>query len=212
MMNRKWILVVAAALLGLTAIPGARAAEMTEKEKALASPYPNDLGPDKLPEEVLKDYPANIKEGYHILIGDKKDADGKWVYNNGKSGCVQCHTASRPLNSRFMEPAGGMDDAAQTAALAEIKKSNPEIFKDITIWQPEVKVFNRYVKRMMNKPGCSISKLEGKAIWEFLEYDGSHRKVGENAAKWAAHRKDLVEQFKTKYPKRYEELKAANDL
>ena len=210
-MNRKWILIAAAALMGLTAIPGARAAEMTEKEKALASPYPNDLGPDSLPDEVVKSYPENIQTGYHTLKGEIKK-DGKWVYNNGKSGCVQCHTASRPLNSRFMEPAGGMDDAAQTAALAKLKTAQPELFKDLSVWQPEVKVFNRYVKRMMNKPGCSITKPEGKAIWEFLEYDGSHRKVGENAAKWAAHRKDLVEQFKAKYPKRYEELKAANDL
>jgi hypothetical protein len=211
-MNRKLMLVVAAALLGLAAVPGARAAEMTEKEKALASPYPNDFGPDKLPEETLKSYPANVLDGYHILIGEKKDADGKWVYNNGKSGCVQCHTSSRPLNSRFVEPAGGMDDAAQTAALAKMKADQPEIFKDLSIWQPEVKVFNRYVKRMMNKPGCTISKPEGKAIWEFLEYDGSHRKVGANAAAWAEHRKKLVGEFKEKYPKRYEELKAANDL
>jgi len=210
-MNRKWILIAAAALMGLTAIPGARAAEMTEKEKALASPYPNDLGPDSLPDAVVSAYPANIQDGYHILRGEIKK-DGKWVYNNGKSGCVQCHTASRPLNSRFMEPAGGMDDAAQTAALAALKKNQPEIFKDITIWQPEVKVFNRYVKRMMNKPGCAITKPEGKAIWEFLEYDGSHRKVGANAAAWAEHRKKLVDEFKTKYPKRYEELKAASDL
>ena len=210
-MNRKWILIAAAALMGLTAIPGARAAEMTEKEKALASPYPNDLGPDTLPDEVVKSYPENIQTGYHTLKGEIKK-DGKWVYNNGKSGCVQCHTASRPLNSRFMEPAGGMDDAAQTAALAKLKTAQPEIFKDITVWQPEVKVFNRYVKRMMNKPGCSITKPEGKAIWEFLEYDGAHRKVGENAAKWAEHRKKLVGEFKDKYPKRYEELKAANDL
>ena len=173
-MNRKWILIAAAALMGLTAVPGARAAEMTEKEKALSSPYPNDLGPDKLPDEVVNSYPADIQKGYHILKGEVQK-DGAWVYNNGKSGCVQCHTASRPLNSRFLEPAGGMDDAAQTAALAELKKSQPELFKDITVWQPEVKVFNRYVKRMMNKPGCQISKPEGKAIWEFLEYDGSHR-------------------------------------
>jgi hypothetical protein len=210
-MKSKLILIALAALVGFTAIPGARAAEMTEKEKALASPYPNDLGPDSLPADVVNSYPAEIQNGYHILKGEVKQ-DGKWVYNNGKSGCVQCHTASRPLNSRFMEPAGGMDDAAQTANLAKLKTEQPEIFKDITIWQPEVKVFNRYVKRMMNKPGCSITKIEGKAIWEFLEYDGSHRKVGANAAAWAAHRKDLVGQFKTKYPKRYEELKAANDL
>ena len=101
-MNRKWILIAAAALMGLTAIPGARAAEMTEKEKALASPYPNDFGPDSLPDEVVKSYPANIQTGYHTLKGEIKK-DGKWVYNNGKSGCVQCHTASRPLNSRFLE-------------------------------------------------------------------------------------------------------------
>lgn len=210
-MNRKWILIAAAALMGLTAIPGARAAEMTEKEKALASPYPNDLGPDKLSDEVLKAYPENIQAGYHTLKGEVKK-DGKWVYNNGKSGCVQCHTAARPLNSRFLEPEGGMDDAAQTAALAKLKAAQPELFKDLSIWQPEVKVFNRYVKRMMNKPGCSITKPEGKAIWEFLEYDGAHRKAGENAAAWAEHRKKLVAEFKEKYPKRYEELKAANDL
>lgn len=210
-MNRKWMLIAAAALLGFAAIPGARAAEMSEKEKALASPYPNDLGPDSLPDDVVKSYPENIQKGYHILKGDVQKG-GKWVYNNGKSGCVQCHTASRPLNSRFLEPEGGIDDAAQTANLAKWKKDQPELFKDVTIWQPEVKVFNRYVKRMMNKPGCQISKPEGKAIWEFLEYDGAHRKTGENAAKWAEHRKDLVAKFKEKYPKRYEELKAANDL
>jgi len=210
-MNRKWIFVAAAALLGLSTLNAARA-EMSEKEKALASPYPNDLGPDRLPDDVVKSYPDNVQEGYHILIGEKKDAAGKWVYNNGKSGCVQCHTSSRPLNSRFVEPEGGMDDAKQQANLDKWKAANPEIFKDITVWQPEVKIFNRYVKRMMNKPGCNIEKAEGKKIWEFLEYDGSHRKVGENAKKWAAHRHDLVEQFKAKYPKRYEELKAANDL
>jgi hypothetical protein len=210
-MNRKWMFVLAAALLSLSAIPGARAAEMSEKEKALASPYPNDFGPDKLPEETLKSYPDNIQTGYHTLIGEVKK-DGKWVYNNGKSGCVQCHTSSRPLNSRFVEPEGGMDDAKQQANLDAIKKANPEVFKDLSIWQPEVKVFNRYVKRMMNKPGCAITKPEGKAIWEFLEYDGAHRKVGANAAKWAEHRKKLVAEFKEKYPKRYEELKAANDL
>lgn len=195
-MNRKWMFVLAAALLGLTAIPGARAAEMSEKEKALASPYPNDLGPGTLPEETLKSYPANVQEGYKILLVK----------------CAQCHQPNRPLNSRFVEPEGGMDDAKQQANLNAMKKSNPEMFKDLTVWQPEVKIWNRYVKRMMNKPGCSIEKAEGKKIWEFLEYDGAHRKAGANAAKWAEHRKKLVSEFKEKYPKRYEELKAANDL
>ena len=224
-MNRKMIFVVAVTLLG--ALPAARAGAppekkasapadatsvaMSEKEKALASPYPNDLGPERLADEVLKAYPEAISNGYHILIGEKK-VDGKWVDGKGKSGCVQCHTAARPLNSRFVEPEGGTDEAKQAAALAAMTKANPEITKDLSIWQPEVKIWNRYVKRMMNKPGCSIDKAEGKAIWEFLEYDGAHRKVGANAATWAAHRKDLIEQFKTKYPKRYAELKEAKDL
>ena len=210
-MNRKWMLVVAAGLLGLAAVPGARAAEMTEKEKALASPYPNDFGPDRLPEDALKAYPANVQDGYHFLIGERK-VEGKWKSTGGKSGCVQCHAASRPLNSRFVEPDGGTDDAKQEAALAVLKKNNPEVFKDDSVWQPEVKVWNRYVKRMMNKPGCSIEKAEGKAIWEFLEYDGTRRKTGANAAKWAESRKKLVDELKEKNPKRYEELKAANDL
>lgn len=210
-MNRKWMLIAAAALVGLTAIPGARAAEMSEKEKAMASPYPNDLGPDTLPESVLKTYPPEIQKGYHIMIGEVQRG-GKWVYNNGKTGCVTCHTAARPLNSRFLEPAGGVDDAAQEANLAKMKKAQPELFKDLEVWQPEAKIFNRYVKRMMNKPGSNIPKGDGKAIWEFLEYDGVHRKTGANAEAWEAHRKKLVAEFKTKYPKRYEELKAANDL
>lgn len=195
-MNRKWMFVVAAALLGLAAVPASHAAEMSEKEKALASPYPNDLGPGELPAETLKSYPANVQEGYKLLL----------------VRCAQCHQANRPLNSRFVEPEGGTDDAKQQAGLDAWKKANPEMFKDLTVWQPEVKVWNRYVKRMMNKPGCNIEKAEGKKIWEFLEYDGAHRKTGANAAKWAAHRKKLVEEFKAKFPKRYEELKAANDL
>lgn len=195
-MKKLWMLAAAAALVGLTALPGARAAEMSEKEKALASPYPNDLGPGTLPDDVIKSYPANIQAGYKLLL----------------VRCAQCHQPNRPLNSRFVEPEGGVDDAAQQKNLDAWKKSSPEIFKDVTVWQPEVKIWNRYVKRMMNKPGCNIEKAEGKKIWEFLEYDGAHRKVGANAAKWAEHRKKLVEQFKAKYPKRYEELKAASDL
>jgi hypothetical protein len=169
---------------------------MSEKEKALASPYPNDLGPGTLPDDVVKSYPAGAQAGYKLLL----------------QRCAQCHQPNRPLNSRFVEPEGGTDDAKQQANLDGWKKANPEIFKDAAVWQPEVKIWNRYVKRMMNKPGCNIEKAEGKQIWEFLEYDGAHRKVGANAAKWAEHRKKLVEEFKTKYPKRYEELKAANDL
>ncbi|MBI4370856.1 MAG: hypothetical protein HY552_01015 [Elusimicrobia bacterium] len=211
-MKRSTLWIAAAALLGAASVALAVKPEtaseksvkkeeaakgaMGEKEKALASPYPNDLGPEALPDEVLKSYPANVQAGYKMLV----------------ARCSQCHASSRPLNSRFVEPDGGSDDAKQEAALAKLKKEQPDLFKDGSVWQVEVKLWNRYVKRMMNKPGCSISKAEGKQIWEFLEHDGVQRKTGANAAKWAEHRRKLIAEFKAKYSKRYEELAAAKDL
>ena len=196
-MNHKMTFVAVMALLA--AFVPAHAAEMSEKEKALANPYANDFGPETLPDDVLKSYPANVQAGYKKLVSNK-------------SGCAQCHSAARPLNSRFVEPEGGMDDKAQEASLAKLKKDQPDLFKDASVWQVEAKVWNRYVKRMMNKPGCNLQKADGKSIWEFLAYDSVKRKTGANAAKWAAHRKGLVDQLKTKNAKRYEELKASNDL
>lgn len=144
------------------AAPAAAPAVQSEKDKAQANPYPNDLGPATLPEATLAAYPADIRKGYDLLI----------------TRCAQCHTAARPLNSRF---------------------------DDSDTW-------NRYVKRMMNKPGCNIAKAEGKAIWQFLAYDSEKRKKGANLAAWKTLRIKLVAEFKEKYPQRYEELKAANDL
>lgn len=135
---------------------------MSEKDKALANPYPNDLGDDRLPETVLASYPPERRKGYDLLIVK----------------CAQCHTAARPLNSRF---------------------------SDAATW-------NRYVKRMMNKPGCAIAPSEGKAIWQFLSYDSERRKHGVNAKAWEAHLKGLRLKFKAKNPKRYAELFAAGDL
>jgi len=140
----------------------APAVEQSEKDKALANPYPNDLGPATLPEATLASYPADLRKGYELMI----------------TRCAQCHTPSRPLNSRF---------------------------DDSDTW-------NRYVKRMMNKPGCNIAKAEGKAIWQFLSYDSDKRKKGANAESWMALRSKLVAEFQTKHPARYAELKAANDL
>ncbi len=137
-------------------------AGQSEKEKALANPYPNDLGPATLPEETLAAYPADVRKGYDLLVVK----------------CAQCHTPSRPLNSRF-------DDAD---------------------------TWNRYVKRMMNKPGCVMTKAEAKVIWQFLSADSAKRKHGAGEAAWKAHRERLVADFKVKFPKRYEELKAADDL
>ena len=198
-MNRKLTLILAAALLGSAYAAPAYSAEMSEKEKAMANPYPNDFGPETLPDDVIKAYPANVQAGYKKLLSKT-------------SGCAQCHAASRPLNSRFVEPEGGLDDAKQDAWIVKMKKDQPDLFKDGSAWQVETKIWSRYVKRMMNKPGCNLQKADGKAIYEFLSYDAVKRKTGANAAKWAAHRKGLVDQLKAKNPKRYEELKEAKDL
>ncbi|UPT75686.1 MAG: hypothetical protein M0D55_08455 [Elusimicrobiota bacterium] len=140
------------------AVPAAQ----TEKDKALANPYPNDLGPETLPDSLLATYDADKKKGYELM----------------RARCSQCHTSARPLNSRF---------------------------EDSDVW-------NRYVKRMMNKPGCVMTKAEAKQIWQFLVYDSDKRKKGAQAAAWKAHRAKLVADFKAQHPKRYDELAAANDL
>ena len=57
----------------------------TEKEKALRDPYANDMGPEKLPTDLVKTYPAEVQKGYKLLLVK----------------CAQCHQPSRPLNSQF---------------------------------------------------------------------------------------------------------------
>ncbi len=189
-----------------------------EKEKALSNPYPNDYGPDKLDAETLKSYPPDKVKGYNFLL----------------TRCAQCHTPSRPLNSRFVEPDAGKvasaeRDAKETAILATMKKEHSEYFKDPEVWQVEAGIWNRYVKRMLNKPGCGIAagghmtNDEARQIFEFLVYDGQRRKLGENAEKWKAHRQGLIEKLKNdprlaksasnpKVTARYEELAKDKDL
>jgi mono/diheme cytochrome c family protein len=160
-----------------------------EKAKALANPYPNDFGPSTIPADVLATYPAEAQAAYKNVLQVK---------------CAKCHTPSRPLNSQYLEPMGNKEEKA--AKLASWKTSNPELFSDKTIWQPEADIWQRYVKRMMSKPGCGITDAEGKAVYNFLRVDSNNRKTGKNQAAWKAHRKGLVDQFKAKYPARYKEL------
>ncbi len=139
---------------------GQQFAASVEKNKALQSPYANDLGPDALPAEALQAYPDDIRKGYDLT----------------RMKCAKCHSAARPLNSEFTDP---------------------------DVWQ-------RYVKRMMAKPGCDILSAEGKQIWKFLVHDSKTRKLGANEAKWAAHRKRLMAEFRQKYPARYHDLYEKN--
>ena len=56
--------------------------------------------------------------------------------------------------------------------------------------------WERYVKRMMHKPGSGISSADGKKIFDFLVYDSSVRKksmVDEKLAKATPEEKDAAE-------------------
>lgn len=196
--------VPAASAAKSAAKPAAKSAADLEREKALANPYPSDFGPDHLDPAVLASYPKPIQEGYRAMLGNKKTKN-----------CQACHTASRPLNSRFVEPVGKtlMD---KEAAIAKLKKEHPEYFKDGAVWQIEAHAWLRYVRRMMSKPGCNIKNADGKKIWEFLVYDSWHRKLGANAAAWKAHREQLIEKLKehdkANHTNRYQELSEDQDL
>lgn len=155
------------------------AAADAEKEKAMKNPYPNDLGPDKI--DVSK-YPAELQEGYKLMT----------------TKCSACHSAARPLHSQFVE--------LKENEIAAMKKSNPEMFTDKLVWQVESGIWQRYVKRMMAKPGCNISSEEGKKIWKFMVEDSKRRKSGDQAKSWQQHRKKLLDDFRAKYPERYKEL------
>ena len=183
---------IAATLIGLIALllvgrpavsedkpaAGKSAAEL-EKEKAMKNPYPNDLGPDKI--DVSK-YSPEQQEGYKLL----------------QDKCSRCHTPSRPLNSQFLQ--------LKAEEQAGVKAANPDLFKDKLVWQVETDIWQRYVKRMMTKPGCGIADADAKKIFRFLVEDSKRRKTGANAKSWAEHRRGLLAQFKTKFPDRYKEL------
>ncbi len=174
---------IAFLLLFIALLPSVSMGELTpeqaEKEKALKNPYPNDFGPDKV--DVSK-YSPELQSGYK-LMQDK---------------CAKCHTPSRPLNSEFLD--------LKPEELEAAKKSNPEMFKDKLVWKVESGIWQRYIKRMMAKPGCNISTQEGKKIWQFIVEYSKKNKSGEAAKSWQTQRSKLVADFKTKYPDRYKEL------
>lgn len=183
-MNKKRFAVLALlCAFGLTGSWSARvmadAAADAEKEKAMKNPYPNDLGPDKV--DVSK-YSPELQAGYKLLV-DK---------------CARCHSPSRPLNSQFLDLKG--------PELEAFKKANPDMVKDKAVIHAEDGIWQRYVKRMMAKPGCNIAPEDGKKIWKFIVEHSKREKTGANAAKWAAQRKKFLEEFKTKYPARHKEL------
>jgi hypothetical protein len=137
--------------------------------------YPNDLGPAEID---VSDYPKEMRQSYHVFAFK----------------CAACHTVARPINSQFLE--------LTPEELATAKKDDPDLFKDSKLVMPEEKIWSRYVKRMMLKPGCPVGK-DAKTIYEFLVYDSKVRKMGPNAAAWREHRRGLLKEFKEKYPDSY---------
>lgn len=181
-MKKIWIAALSFALgttWTLSAAEPAKSAVELEKEKAQKNPYPNDFGPDKA--DVSK-YGPEEQQGYKLLL-DK---------------CSRCHTPSRPLNSQFLQ--------LKADEQAKMKASNPEIFKDKLVWQVEDSIWQRYIKRMMAKPGCDINDADGRKIFKFMVEYSKRTKTGANAKSWADNRRKMLADFKQKFPARHKEL------
>ena len=164
------------------AAQGVESAQHEAAEKAPASVtantgfYPNDLGPAEID---VAGYPKEMRQSYKVFAFK----------------CAACHTIARPINSQFLELT---EDEIKKA-----KADEPELFTDDKIVKPESGIWNRYVKRMMSKPGCPVGK-DGKQIFEFLVFDSKQRKTGANAKAWREQRANLLHEFKEKYPSAYE--------
>jgi len=134
--------------------------------------YPNDLGPDEID---VSSYPKEMRQAYKVFAFK----------------CAACHTIARPINSQFLE--------LTEAEIKKAKVDEPELFKDEKVTKVDAGIWNRYVKRMMAKPGCPVGK-DGKQIFEFLAYDSRARKTGANGKEWREQRGKLLKEFKEKYP------------
>jgi len=143
--------------------------------------YANDLGPAKVDEKGI---PQNLRKGYDLL----------------RMKCSKCHSVARPLNAQFLEA----DDVFRSKLLA----MNPGALDDPRLLKLEADAWRRMVKRMMSKPGNDINSNDAKEIHAFLVWLYLSR-VGTNgvaAESWINHRKELLEEFRKKYPKRYKDL------
>jgi hypothetical protein len=176
-MKRLWT----AALACVLAVPAWASDKKDEpaSSTAVSDLYPNDMGEAEID---VSEYPKPIREGYKLM----------------SFKCAACHTPARPLHSQFLELT-----AEEEAAF---KKEFPEIHGDKRLVHIEDKIWNRYVKRMMSKPGCPVKGEDGKKIWEFLVYDSKVRKTGANAKAWAKHRKKLLHEFAESSPAGYKKL------
>src|SRR5438552_11737061 len=166
-------------VLGMAWGPEVRIACSEDSSGPGGPAFPNDAGPDQV--DVSK-YPPEFQAKYRLFA----------------RRCSQCHTMARPINSQFLE----LSPEQQAA----VKAKEPGLFQNDDIWHVEDHVWSRFVKRMMAKPGSNIQAEEAKKIWQFLVYDSQARKMGDNQEMCRLHRKKLLEDFKNKFGKRYDEL------
>lgn len=169
--------VVTMAVLALALAGGAEASE-PESKTAVSDLYPNDMGPDEID---VSGYPKEMRDKYKTF----------------KFKCAACHTIARPINSQFLE--------LSKTEIEELKKSDPKALADERVLMADEGMWNRYVKRMMAKPGCPVGK-DGKAIWEFLVYDSKVRKTGANAAQWRKDRLKMLNDYAAQYKDSYKRL------
>ena len=137
--------------------------------------YPNDLGPAEID---VSGYPKEMRQAYKVFAFK----------------CAACHTIARPINSQFLE--------LTEEEIKKAKTDDPQLLKDDKIVKAEAGIWNRYVKRMMSKPGCPVGK-DGKQIFEFLVFDSKARKTGANAKAWREQRGKLLHEFAEHYPDAY---------
>jgi hypothetical protein len=135
---------------------------------------PGDLGPAEID---VSSYPARFQTVYRDLFLTK---------------CSVCHSPARAVNSEFLE--------ATEEEIAAFKAKRPADFAAPEIIKAEPDIWKRYVKKMKMRPPCCgacpvMTQENSRDIWEFLVYDSKARKTGDNAARWSAHRRELIRRF-----------------
>ena len=170
------------------------------RQEALKMPYPADFGKEVVSSEELTEYTTEQQEGYKIVVDVNK--------------CSACHTSARILNSPLVELHDGKSKKngynESKDEMKQFQASHLDIFADDTIWKIDSTAWKRYVKRMIVKPGCTVSKEEAKKVYRFLKGYSIQEKVVKHE-EWKIYRSTLVEDFKKKYPERYRELYADVD-
>ena len=178
---RRWAMGAAMIAAFLAAAAGPRRASAADPAPAKdTSLFPNDFGEAEID---VSEYPKPQREAYKLM----------------QFKCAACHTTARPINAQYLEL------TAEEAAKA--KKEDPELAAaDDKVTHIEDKVWARFVKRMMAKPGCPVNNEDGKKIYEFLVFDAKIRKMGEKGKEFRKARAHLVHEFKEHHPDAYAKL------